>query len=256
MKVTVIDNKLWGKDHGFLTVNSLEFAALYRAGQMCMLSTTADGHGADPLLKRPFAPYSVDKTSGNIEFAYNIVGKGTALLAKQQAGTILSISVPHGKPFTLKNGAKVALVGGGVGIAPIHYLAEQLHINGCDVTVYYGARTGGDILPQMAAENPFKVNLYTEDGSIGRIGFATSQFKDEVAEYEFCYTCGPKPMMRVAQEIAATANKPIEVSLEETMGCGIGVCAGCMVSIRDDNGVVTKRCCTEGPVFDGHKVVW
>ncbi len=256
MKAEIIHNSLWGAKHGLLILKTEGFAENCRPGQMCMLSVSGV-LSTDPLLRRPFAPYDINIAENTVSIIYAIAGRGTLLLSKQPAGAVLSLSLPHGKPFTLAKNADVALVAGGVGIGPMHFLAKMLHENGCRVTLYYGARTAGELYPPLRDEPaPHRWVLCTEDGSLGNKGFATSLLEQEIGSYDMCYTCGPKPMMKIVQTICSAARKPLEVSLEETMACGIGVCAGCMVKIHEDGAPKMQRCCTEGPVFDGHCVVW
>jgi dihydroorotate dehydrogenase electron transfer subunit len=208
---------------------------------------------SDPLLKRPFAPYFVDKNTGDYGILYAIVGKGTRLLAAAKAGDELSVSTPSGNGFTLKENSKVALVAGGVGLAPIHCLAQALSEQACDVTIYYGARTEALLYPEAkSAPLPFKWVLSTDDGSFGKHGFATTFLEEDLHRegYDFCYATGPGPMMKAVWKVCQAANLQLEVSLEETMACGVGVCSGCMVPVKGE----MKRCCTEGPVFNAEDI--
>ena len=257
MKATVIHNSLWGAKQGFLTLMAAKFAEAYKAGQMCMLSVADAASSTDPLLRRPFAPYDVNPYEGTISIMYAITGRGTLLLSKQSVGTALSLSLPHGRAFTLASNSKAALVAGGVGVGPMHFLAKTLNNSGCDVTIFYGARTAMEFYtPFREKPAPYKWILCTEDGSLGYKGFVTRAFADKASLFDMCYTCGPKPMMKAVQAVCAEYNKPLELSMEETMACGIGVCSGCMVRIIEDGATTLQRCCTEGPVFDGHSIMW
>ena len=256
MNAQIVRNSLWSAKHGLLILKAARFAAAYKAGQICMLSVT-DALSTDPFLRRPFTPYNVNISENTVSIIYAIVGRGTLLLSKQPAGTVLSLSHPHGTPFTITKNLKAALIAGGVGIGPMHSLAETLHKNGCDVTVFYGARTGDELYPPLReVPAPYEWVLCTEDGSIGRKGLVTDLFSEKIGCFDVCYTCGPKRMMQAVQTVCAGNNKPLELSAEETMACGIGVCYGCMVKINTDGVTEMKRCCTEGPVFNGVSVIW
>lgn len=255
MDAEIISNTRWGQKYGTLTLSAPGFTEGYRAGQMCMLGVQP-AKSVDPLLRRPFAPYSVSD-DGTLSIIYAVVGRGTEILSRQPAGTILDLSLPHGNHFKLAKNVKTALVAGGVGIAPIHYLAGKLIENSCQVDIYYGGRTSADIYPELKSlPSPYGWFISTEDGSFGEKGLVTSMLADNIDQYASCYSCGPMPMMKAAFDICKANNTPLQVSLEKTMACGIGVCSGCMVDIKKDNEITTKRCCTEGPVFDAYSVVW
>ena len=257
MNAAIVHNSLWSARHGLLTLKAAGFAEVYKAGQMCMLSVSGGSIATDPLLRRPFAPYDINIPENTLSIIYAIAGRGTLLLSQQPVGTILSLSLPHGKPFTIVKNSKAALIAVGVGIAPMHFLAKTLHDSGCDLTLFYGAGTAAELYtPLKEGDLPYRLCLCTEDGTLGYKGAVTAIFEKEISSFGMCYTCGPKPMMKAVQALCAANNKPVELSLEETMACGIGVCAGCMVRIMEGGTPVMKRCCTEGPVFDGHSVIW
>lgn len=253
MKAKIVDNKLWAHKTGVITLESKEFTDKYLPGQMCMLQTSA-GSSYDPLLKRPFAPLSSDKDSGLFEIMYAVVGRGTDNLSKIKEGE-LSVSIPHGKPFSKPKGKKAALIAGGVGFAPMFCLANSLYKSGFEISLYYGARTEALLYtPVKANKLPFETILCTDDGSFGNKGFAVQYFEKDAGLFDMCYATGPDVMMRAAAKICKEAGKPLEVSLEETMACGIGVCGGCLVKIEKNGVRDMKRCCTEGPVFNGAEV--
>ncbi|MDR0453752.1 MAG: dihydroorotate dehydrogenase electron transfer subunit [Deferribacteraceae bacterium] len=257
MNAAIVQNSLWSDKHGLLILKASGFAETYRAGRMCMLSVTGQSLICDPLLRRPFAPYDTDISENTLSVIYTVCGRGTLLLSQQPVGTALSLSLPQGKPFTVLKNSKAALIAGGAGIGPMHFLAKTLYKNGCDVTVFYGARTAGELYPPLRkTPSPYRWVLCTEDGSLGYKGVVTTFFAEEVASFDICYACGPKPMMQTVQTLCAGNNKPLELSLEETMACGIGVCSGCMVKISDNGVEKMKRCCAEGPVFNGNSVIW
>lgn len=253
MNARIVENSLWAAKAGVITLESKEFTELYIPGQMCMLQTSDSGT-FDPILKRPFAPLAVNKENGQFQIMYAVVGRGTELLSRKKEGT-LSVSTPHGKPFTLLKNKKVALIAGGVGFAPMFCLSEALYKSGCDVSLYYGARNAELLCPAVKNRKlPYETILCTDDGSYGNKGYAVEYLEKNIAAYDMCYTTGPDIMMRAVAKVCKNAGKPLEVSLEETMACGIGVCGGCMVKVEKKGVAQMKRCCTEGPVFNAMEV--
>ena len=254
MNSLVVSNSIWADGQGFITLNCSEFTRAYRPGQLLMLQIASGG--TDPLLKRPFAPYFTDD-SGNFGILYQVVGRGTKLLARAREGDILKVGLPHGRPFSLKQNKKVALVAGGIGLAPMHCLALALLNNGNDVTLYYGARNEALIYPPAkTSTSGIKWVFTTDDGSFGKLGFAATYLKEDILSFDFCYATGPGPMMQAVHRLCKAHEVPLEVSLEEVMACGIGACGGCMVKTKKDDLISMKRCCTEGPVFRSDEVYY
>ncbi len=246
MLVKIVENITWGAGKGFITLDAPHFFGSFRPGQMCMLSVVSQG-STDPLLRRTFSPYSV---KGNlVSILYAVVGRGTRQLSQRAAGDTLNLSKPSGKPFTPVNNKKVALIAGGVGIGPVNSMAEYLLTTGCDVTVFYGGRTKADLYPPLLLSAPYRLITATEDGSHGIKGFITEALKNTDGDFDMCYTCGPAPMMKAVYGVCLGRGWPLEVSTEEVMACGIGVCGGCLVDVKEGDSIVKKRCCTEGPVF-------
>ena len=168
---------------------------------------------------------------------------------------------PVGNGFTMGGGQKnVALVAGGMGIAPLLPLAKSLC--GADVNVHglvgaskAAALVGTDCWQDVGV----KVEIATDDGSVGKQGFVTALLEDLLGreKIDFIYCCGPTPMMARTVEIAEKYDVPIEVSLEKRMGCGIGVCMGCICKLKEADGTVKQyRVCYDGPVFRGEEVVF
>lgn len=213
--------------------------------------------GFDPFLRRPFSYYRVAKES--IEVLYEVFGRGTASLAKKRKGDPIKVLGPLGKPFTHKlprKNMKRILIGGGVGVPPLVFLAE------CMPTDYLliGTKSRSEVMPkkelsQVKAEILFSTN----DGSYGKKGFVTALLeqvlKTESAENIYLQTCGPEVMMKAVYDIARRKKIAGEASMEKIMACGVGVCLGCMV--KTDEGWVPS--CTQGPVFEFkeiHKATW
>ncbi|GHU85119.1 dihydroorotate dehydrogenase B (NAD(+)), electron transfer subunit [Deferribacterales bacterium] len=266
MQATIIENTSHNS-YGFLSLSVPEEAVNdYRPGQFYMLSAN-NKNTYDPILRRPFAPYSVNSDRHELTFLFSIVGRGTRALADMGKDVRLSISAPLGNPFKILKG-NIALIAGGVGLAPINYLAKQLIYAGANVTLYYGARNKDLLFPPFI-DNKFgsfkhatpkskqtKLVICTDDGSYEIQGFGTDLFATDVANTHFdaCYAVGPKPMMRAAHDICVKHNIPLHISLEEIMACGVGACGGCMIDIKRDGKIQSVRCCTEGPAFDSKEV--
>lgn len=199
-------------------------------------------------LRRPFSIHDVDYDQNTISFLVKLVGEGTSKLVTLATGDLANIVYPLGNGFSLPTGDKVLLVGGGCGVAPLLMLAKHLHKNGISITTLMGGRSKDDILQREEYLKLGEVLITTEDGSLGEKGMVTehSLFSESLLGYSQVYTCGPEPMMKAIAAIAAGEAIPCQVSLENTMACGIGVCLCCVVETLDGN----KCVCTEGPVFD------
>ena len=203
-----------------------------------------------PLLRRPFSIFSHE---GNIiTVIIRSVGSGTRLLAGREPGDI-DILGPLGRGFTILSNARVLVAGGGVGNAPLYYLSRKLAESGCDITFIYGARSRDYIyLPERYRSTVSRLILSTDDGSEGVKGLVTDIAAGLVGKehFDMIYTCGPAPMMKALTPIAG--NIPIEASVENYFGCGIGLCSGC--TIETSSGRI--RACVDGPVLNGASINW
>lgn len=197
----------------------------------------------DPFLPRPL---SVANAKDNeLTFLYEVKGKGTHIISKLSTGDTLDVLGPLGNGFTLEKNKKIALISGGIGIAPMFYLLKSLE---GEVDFYAGFRNN---IYWMDKIEKHVTNLFisTEDGSCGHKGFCIDQFDPQ--KYDLVLTCGPVPMMKSVLEIC-DGIVPVQVSMESRMACGIGACLGC--TIETANGM--KRVCKEGPVFEGKEVIF
>lgn len=207
-------------------------------GQFFMLKAWAAG---DPLLARPLS--ICDKDEETITFLYLVVGKGTDILSKLHESDEVEILGPLGNGFEMVEGKKVALVAGGIGIAPLLYLARSLN---SEVDLYAGFRFDPYFTEEFEqyTEN---IHIATDDGNTGTKGYVTSIIEDK---YDVVYVCGPNSMMKAVQDLKLNAT--VYLSLEAHMACGIGACLGCGIQTID--GV--KRVCFEGPVFESKEVIF
>lgn len=245
-----------------------EIAALCRPGHFVMISV-ADA--IDPLLRRPMAIYRLlrdeDGAPRGFTLLIEVVGRGTALLERKQPGDELDVLGPLGVPFdlaaaTARDGEHL-LVMGGVGSAPFPLVAEELLAAQQPVRAFVGSRTADALLcVEDFEELGVPVEVATDDGSRGYHGFVVGPLRAYLdgadIEGATLYACGPTPMMRAVHDIAVGCDLPLQVSFEAPMGCGIGVCLSCVLSVRDaeDDAPTLVRCCREGPVFDSRRMVW
>jgi dihydroorotate dehydrogenase electron transfer subunit len=193
---------------------------------------------------------------GEVEILYKVSGRGTALLAEARPGERVHVVGPLGRGFAPPaEGVPAVLVGGGTGIASLYGLAARCASRG-PVRVLLGGRTRGDL---MGREDfgalDVALEVATEDGSEGRRGLVTALLEDALAAepQSTVYACGPTPMMHRCAEIAAVAGVACQVSLENNMACGFGVCLGCAAPVRAGGFALV---CRDGPVFEADDVVW
>lgn len=242
-----------------MTIAAPEIAKSAVAGQFVMVRPIY--RSFEPFLNRPFGISDINITNGTINILYIVVGKGTDLMSEMQQGDDVFLVGPVGNGFTLlPEGKKAALVAGGMGIAPLLPLAKALRNAGINVYGLMGAsRASALVGTDNWQENGVQVQIATDDGSVGEKGFVTALLEDLLnkEKIDFIYCCGPTPMMARAVEIAEKFHVPIEVSLEKRMGCGIGVCMGCICKLKQADGSVKQyRVCYDGPVFRGEEVVF
>ena len=246
-QLKIKENKNLGLNFYKISVVSKQIASAACAGQFCMIGIER------VFLRRPLSIYSVDKKTGTVSFLYKVVGKGTDILANMQEGESVKILGPLGKgyPIEFENNLAPVLVGGGTGIASIHFLAESLKILKKNFektgSIYYGVRTK----KELVCLNEFKkmgwnVFVSTEDGSQGYKGYVTDLLAKQIKKESVVYVCGPTPMMKKVISIAKDNNISGYASLEEKMACGVGNCQGCAVKISGKH----KMVCKDGPVFD------
>lgn len=220
----------------------------YEPGQFVMVSVP----GGDVFLRRPFGIAGL--SNGAAEICVKIVGKGTRALAGVPAGTEISVTGPCGKGFqsAAKNETAV-LVAGGYGIGPLLGLCEGDCPN---VVLYYGARTKADFLyVDEILRRKVKTVFTTEDGSLGEKGLVTDALARDLGDIAkpALFSCGPHGLLRAVAKLGIERNLPTQVSTEEYMACGIGVCMGCVCEQSDGRLV---RTCRDGPVFDARELLW
>ncbi len=231
-------------------------------------------------MRRPLSIMRVDREAGWIEILYKIVGPGLAALSRRRAGDRLSVLGPIGKPFELHPArSKPLLIGGGVGIPPMVFLAEcmpqgwqPLVLMGSEIPFPFATRPSTILVPGIPegviATMPsldakgVAARLASRSGFPGCFdGFVTELASAwlatlspaTLAEIEI-FACGPTPMLEAVTRVAKRFDLPCQVSLEEFMACAVGGCAGCTVKVNTPTGPAMKRVCVDGPVFDGYSV--
>lgn len=218
-------------------------SAITRPGQFVELSLEG------LFLRRPISVCNYDE--GLMTLIYKVVGKGTAQMAALPVGTKIDTLTGLGNGFNDAVECKSALlVGGGVGVPPLYRLARNLIGQGKSVTVVLGFNTASEIFYREQFEAlGAQVVVATADGSCGVKGFVTDAIAQNNIMADYFYSCGPLPMLRA---LTTALDIPGEISLEERMGCGFGICMGC--SIQTASG--PKRVCKEGPVFRKEEILW
>ncbi len=257
-RARILEKTSWGDFHR-LKFAVPEMSAEAGPGQFVMVRTAP---GDDPLLRRPISLH--DAGDGWLEIFFRVAGRGTALLAAKREGDELDVIGPLGRGYRLDGawkGKPAWLVGGGRGIAPLFFLGRRLKARGARVRVLYGGKTAAEVPLadgfRAAGLDPI---VSTDDGSLGFPGFVTDLLDRELqaaqAAPKALFACGPDLMMAKAAKLAAARAIPAQVSLEAIMGCGFGVCWGCVHRIRRDDAGTWRKICQDGPVFAAEEVVW
>lgn len=196
----------------------------------------------DPPLPRPMSVF--DRTDKALLFLYIVRGRGTDLLSRLSPGDELTVLGPLGNGWE-RMGKRIALIGGGLGIAPLFYTAKVFG----RADVYLGFRERPFLLKKFE-QVADRVYVSSESGEWGRKGLVTEIFSP--GGYDACYACGPYAMLAALSRACQGARVPLFVSLEERMACGIGACLGCAVRTTGS----FRRVCRDGPVFRAEEVIW
>lgn len=264
-------------DQHLLRLAAPGIAQSARAGSFVHLTC----HASKPL-RRPISIMRVDPGEGWIELLYKAFGDGTRLLATRQVGERLSTLGPIGQPFRISaERRRPLLIGGGVGIPPMVFVADQLRrlggfdpliLMGSEVPFPFRARPSRYLVPGMPEGVTAAMPLLEDWGFASRLcslqgyagcheGYVTDLARcwlealdeEQRAEVEL-FACGPHPMLEAVAEVARAFGLPCQVSMEEFMACGVGGCAGCTIEVQTETGPAMKRVCVDGPVFDAATV--
>jgi dihydroorotate dehydrogenase electron transfer subunit len=252
--VQIVSNERSTDSYFRLVVRAPEIAPLIQPGQFAHVRILPM---KDALLRRPFSIFQVEGDTFSI--LYKTVGKGTAMLARLRSGEELSVIAPLGHGFTIPQpgGETPLLVAGGYGMAAMYLLARRSPQKGI---VFVGGRRRVDILcEQEFQELGWEVRATTEDGSHGEKGLVTQPLLAELNKKQpgrKLFACGPTPMLKAVGKLAGEHDVPAELSMDEHMCCGVGVCLTCVIRVRSGEGWEYQRTCADGPVFDSRDVVW
>ena len=280
IKVKILSNEKIGPVYFKMLLEASFIAKEASPGQFVQIQCNDN---LDPLLRRPFSIHRVGNKT--IEILYEVIGKGTDMLSKKKEGDFLDVLGPLGAGFREPSAAcpersrrvscqpSAILIAGGMGVAPLAFLAEELIKKKIKVVVLIGAKTKKEIL----CEKDFRkigaeVHVATDNGSKGFKGYVSKLFENLLStachersrrvdcqlpalsevEGATTYTCGPQPMLKSIAGICKKKKIACQVSVEEKMACGIGACLGCAVKVRGGY----KLACKDGPVFNAQEIIW
>ncbi len=225
-----------------------EIAQAAKPGQFVMVRC-----GKETILPRPFSVHSVE--GKQISLLLSVVGKGTGWLAKKKKGDTMDIFGPLGNGYSINaKSQNLLLVAGGMGIAPLRFLAERAAGEGKNVTIINGAQTASCLISVNAPQSLYNKGMFpasfqclnaTDDGSEGFKGLATQLIPHYLKNIHQVFACGPVAMYQTMMRMPELKGKDVQLSLEKMMGCGVGICYGC--TIRMKSGL--KKVCKDGPVF-------
>ncbi|MBD3291636.1 MAG: dihydroorotate dehydrogenase electron transfer subunit [Armatimonadia bacterium] len=243
-------------DHYLLTLDCPEIARSAQPGQFVHLRV---GDGTDPLLRRPLSIMLTNPGAGEVQILMRTVGRGTNIVASHDEGVQYDLLGPLGTGWTPPEGdAEVMLVAGGIGVAPLIFLADSQRM--ARPQPYLRAIFGGATEEALVCWTEYSSRcdefvVVTEDGSAGETGLATEVLAQKLDRRPAAgvYACGPDGMLAAVARICADVGVPCQVSMEQWMGCGVGACLGCAIPASSGGYV---RVCTEGPVFDATEIDW
>jgi len=241
----VLEKRFLTEDIFLIRLLAPDIAINCQPGQFVNLKCS---HLYDPLLRRPISIFDADEDSGEISLLIRIVGKGTNLLSKFEKGDKLDILGPLGNSFPKDDYRNPLLVAGGIGIAPLYFLARNLN----HPTLIWGAKSKKEFFLLDELRESSCLFVFTEDGSLGEKGLATDKLAYLSQGHDVIFACGPVQMLKEVVRIAREIGIPSFISLEERMACGFGACLGC--AVRTKQGY--KILCKEGPILPGEKVVF
>ena len=256
----ILDNKKYGENLFKIEIFSPYICKNASPGQFVNVRCSF-GDTADPLLRRPFSIYEIDKKFNVFSILYIIRGKGTNFLARLKKGNILNFIGPLGEPFKIDESFNnYLLIGGGIGVAPLCLIAKQLIETGKNVFFIGGFKDSTFYIWERDLIKILRYyKIFTEDGSFGELGTPFNFIIDNLQnflDYRFV-VCGPKDMLKLLQGIISKNMLNADVLMEERMACGLGACMGCVVKVRGQDGDIEyKRVCKEGPIFNLLEVVF
>ena len=266
MNGKIVKNQQISAGHFLLRVTLAESFKTPMPGQFVMMR---DPGRIDPLLGRPFGVYGFERSQEEVtvEILYKVVGKGTLVLSRLRESDFVEVLGPYGRAFdTYPEAGKVVFICGGIGVAPITYLAQHYRslaaARDVELICYYGASKAENLVGiEKLKRRCSRVFTSTDDGSHGFQGLITERFSADISSYAAgsskIYACGPRSMLKELSELVAGNSVFCQILMEERMACGIGACLGCTVLLKDGGGRGEHaRVCMEGPVFNIGDIHW
>lgn len=248
----VVDNQLLHHQYSLLRLRPAAGGALPDTILPGQFAEVAVDNSPATFLRRPISINNVDRERNELWLLVRRAGAGTSAIMARRVGERLNLVVPLGHGFTLPaKGERTLLVGGGVGVAPLYYLARTMVQQGLQPEVLIGARAEADLLLLDEFSRLGPVHVSTDDGSAGEPGVVTANSSLAKQWSRIC-CCGPLPMMKAVARVARQMGAQCEVSLENMMACGLGACLCCVEPTVGGNVCV----CTEGPVFNIDQLTW
>lgn len=217
-------------------------------------------NNTEPFLRRPISIHNLDKEKGILEFIFQVKGKGTKILSEKNIGETIDIIGPLGSgTFKYDKFQNIAVIGGGIGVFPLYELAKLAKNDNKNVNIYLGFRSKDFVLLEDEFKSVSDKFIFTtDDGSYGEKGFAINFLEKDIEEgkVDSIYACGPTPMLKAVRKLAIEKDIPCQISLEERMGCGLGVCLGCAVKTAKSPNEAPEywHVCKGGPVFEAKDV--
>jgi dihydroorotate dehydrogenase electron transfer subunit len=226
-----------------------EIAGKAQPGQFVEVKVTP---GLEPFLRRPFSVFSADRNF--LKLLVRTVGEGTKLMTKWTPGDIIDIIGPLGRGYSWrKEGTDFILAAGGIGVAPLNFLAEKLLAANKNVHMLFSPKRQELLLDAMPIKDRIDIRFAANRGEVA--GLLEDMLKVSYT-VDGVFTCGPNGLMKAVVDAVSKYRIPVQVSMEEQMACGIGICLGCAVPIKTDSGFVYKKACHDGPVFNGEEVLF
>ena len=254
----LISNCQLNQRYGLMGIQAAQIAKEAVPGQFVNVKILTNSN--DPLLRRPFSIHKVDRVRGIIYILFKIIGKGTEILFDLKKGTEIELLGPLGNGFEMMNNKSTLLIGGGIGIAPLYQLAAELTEANNQLKVLLGLTDKEDLILSETMEEFDSERILVEEIPGERQGFVTRLLQElDLSKYDQIYVCGPRPMFKAVKDILGDRAEDAQFSMEEKMGCGVGLCFSCTCKVEekeDKDEWHNKRVCVEGPIFRGDEVVF
>ncbi len=258
LRATVAANETIMPGTHVIDLDSPALAKSARPGQFVHIRC---GPTWDPLLRRPMSIFKI--RPDGVSLMVRAVGAGSEIIAGSPVGTELDVLGPLGRAFSVDSTTRrLAMVGGGYGVAPLVALAAEVLPKGCEVVLLVGAATAEYVFPADELPTAVEYEVATMDGSLGHHGYVTELLPRYLDWCDAVYACGPTPMLEAVARLtrparygvagAIRSEKPVQLAMEQHMGCAMGVCLGCVVKTRKGY----QRVCRDGPVFGADDLTW